>query len=132
MRWSSKRLVARRDEAVRQLSLLGDFIPGSVNETWSKCGKPTCHCAGEGDPGHGPRLLWVRYEKGKTVSRTVPKRVAERVRSGVGAGQRFLEQVREISEINAVLAERGLVVPGIAGREGTGSGGSGQKRGSRG
>jgi len=127
VKWSTRRLLARRDEAVRSLALLGEFTPGSVNETWSKCGKPTCHCAREGDPGHGPRVLWVRYEQGKTVSRTVPARMTGQVRAGVGAYQRFMDTVKEVTGINAVLAERGLVLPGLAGR--TDPATSGEKRG---
>ena len=129
LKWSSRRLESRRDEAVRQLSLLGVFTPGSVNQTWSKCGKPTCHCATPGDPGHGPRVLWTRYAQGKTVSRTVPARVAEQVGRGVAVYEQFMDRVKEISEINAVLTERELTLPGVA--RGGGSGSAGQKRGSR-
>jgi len=125
--WTTRRLIARRDEAARQLSLLAEFTPGSVHESWSKCGKPSCHCAREGDPGHGPRWLWVRHEKGTTVTRTVPPRRVEDVGRGVEAYRRFMDQVREIVDINAVLAERelasparrpGAPVPGPAGEKG--------------
>jgi hypothetical protein len=37
-----------------QLAALGDLRPGSLTARYRKCGKPTCHCADEGDPGHGP------------------------------------------------------------------------------
>ena len=129
VRWSSRRLAARRVEAVSELSSEAVFTPGSVHQTWSKCGKPTCHCAVAGDPGHGPRTLWVRYEQGKTVTRTVPAWMADEVSRGVEAYQRFTDTVREIGEINAVLAERGLNPPGGGG--GAQPGASGQKGGSR-
>lgn len=106
--WTTRRLVARREELARQLPLHADFTPGSVHETWSRCGKPTCHCAKDGDRGHGPRLLWVRYGGGKTRSKTVPAPLAGRVREQVDRFRAFTGKVNEINEINAVLAEREL------------------------
>ena len=54
--------------AARELYALlagtGDFRPGSVNETWRRCGKPNCACAQPGHPGHGPRYLWTRSAGG--------------------------------------------------------------------
>jgi hypothetical protein len=115
-RWTERRLVERREEAARLLPLLAEFVPGTVNETWRKCGKPTCHCARDGDPGHGPRLLWSRTEDGKTRSSQVPERLAEAFRDGIDAFHLFGERVKEISQINAVLAERSLLRPGQAPR----------------
>ena len=126
--WPTRRLVSRRDEVVRQLGLTAEFTPGTVNEVYSKCGKPTCHCSGEDDPGHGPRLLWVRYERGKTRTRTVPAKMTTRVRAGVQQYQRFTDLVKEIGEINAVLTEREFNTPG--GRQLSGPGTTGQKGGS--
>ena len=130
--WTTRRLVRLRDELAQQVGLLADFIPGSLHETWSKCGKPTCHCASEGDPGHGPRLLWVRYEGGKTRSKTVPARWAERFRAQVERSEVFVFKIGQINQINAILAERelagrtpppatrpaGSVVPALGGEKG--------------
>ena len=121
--WSTRRLVSRRDEAFRLLGLMGEFTPGTISEAFSKCGKPTCHCSREDDPGHGPRWLWVRYAKGKTRTRTVPLRMIDRVRAAVARYQRFTDLVREISEINAVLTEREFNIPGGARSAGSGQAG---------
>jgi hypothetical protein len=127
--WSSRRLESLRDELAGQLRLLAQFTPGSVSETWSKCGKANCHCARPGDPWHGPRLLWVRYEGGKTKTRTVPARLSEQVRAGVARGGEFTSRVQEIAQINAVLADRVLSnPPGRISVPGPGS--SGEKGGS--
>lgn len=126
--WTTRRLVSRRDELARQLALQADFTPGSVQETWSRCGKPPCHCAREGDPGHGPRLLWVHYGGGKPRSRTIPARLADRIRGGVDRYRVFTDKVAEINQINAVLAQRELDGrrPTVAHDPGP----SGEKRGS--
>ncbi len=106
--WTTRRLMRLREELTQQVGLLADFIPGSLHETWSKCGKPTCHCATEGDPGHGPRLLWVRYEGGKTRSKTIPARWAEYFRAQVERSEVFAFKIGQINQINAILAEREL------------------------
>lgn len=124
--WTTRRLVVRRDEVARQLGLRAEFVPGSVQETWSRCGKPTCHCAREDDPGHGPRLLWVHYSGGKTRSKTIPVRLVDQVRDGVDAYQAFTAGVAEINQINTLLAEREFlrrpsadrVDPGRSGKKG--------------
>ena len=42
-------LERRRAELYARLAGTGDFRPGSVSETWRRCGKPNCACA---QPGH--------------------------------------------------------------------------------
>ena len=50
-------LEAQRERLKQQLSGLGDLRPGSLVERYRKCGKPNCHCAQPGEPGHGPVLV---------------------------------------------------------------------------
>ena len=45
-------LQRRRDELRGELAVIGDFRPGTLVEYKRKCGKPNCHCAQRGDPGH--------------------------------------------------------------------------------
>jgi hypothetical protein len=47
------------------LARIGDMRPGSLSETYGKCGKPTCHCAKPGSRGHGPSWLLTRTVDGK-------------------------------------------------------------------
>ena len=62
-------LERQRAELYARLAGTGDFRPGSVNETWRRCGKPNCACAQPGHPGHGPRYLWTRSAGGRTRTR---------------------------------------------------------------
>ena len=63
---SFEQLMARRDEIRQDLAsaTLGDLRPGSLKPRYRKCGKPNCHCAREGDPGHGPKWVLSREVKG--------------------------------------------------------------------
>jgi hypothetical protein len=56
----------------RAISELGDFRPGSITGIVRRCGKPTCHCAGSGDPGHGPNLRLTYKVQGKTFTESLP------------------------------------------------------------
>ena len=60
-----------RHSLLRQISELGDFQPGSISNSFRKCGKPTCHCAKPNDPGHGPDAQLTQKIDEKTVTKTL-------------------------------------------------------------
>src|SRR5260370_33886375 len=73
-------LERQRAELYARLAGTGDFRPGSVSETWRRCGKPNCACARPGHPGHGPRYLWTRSAGRRTRTRQLaaPERAKAR------------------------------------------------------
>lgn len=77
-----------------------DLLPGSLCLTHSRCGKKTCHCAGE--QGHPVWLLTFMVEGKKRVER-IPQEWAEDVRRRVEAGRAFKEAVAEVFAANAQL-----------------------------
>ena len=44
----------KREQLVASLAHVDDFRPGFLTARFRKCGKPNCHCAQKGAPGHGP------------------------------------------------------------------------------
>ena len=72
----------RRDELRDELAAIGDFRPGTLVEYRRKCGKPNCHCAQTGDPGH-PGWALMRKAGGKHVNRGIPKRALEETRAQI-------------------------------------------------
>jgi hypothetical protein len=96
-------LEQRRAELYAQLAETGDFRPGSVNETWRRCGKPNCACAQPGNPGHGPRYLWTRSAGGRTRTRQLSAAELDKVRREVAAYKQFVvvsEQIVQVNEAN--------------------------------
>jgi len=73
-----------------------------------------------------PEQLPVAWPTGSTRKPSCTTNADTEVTVGVAAYRRFMDQVREISEINAVLAERELTLPGIVRRKNR-SGSAGQK-----
>ena len=64
-------LTDRRDAIVHALGMLGEMQSGSLVPRYRKCGKPTCHCATDDGPGHGPSWSLTRRVDGKTVTRVI-------------------------------------------------------------
>jgi hypothetical protein len=85
----------------RQLDRLArQMIFGTLSERYHTCGQPGCRCHHEG-PKHGPHLqVSYRGPAGKTTGYSVPQALADPVRAGVAAWQRFLAVARELAELN--------------------------------
>jgi len=125
-------LERRRAELYAQLSGTGDFRPGSINQTWRRCGKPTCACAQPGHPGHGPRYLWTRSAGGRTRSRQLAAAELDKVRREIANYKQFIAVTEQIVEVNEAICEaRPDVPPAAAGGDGSLSPPGGEKGGSR-
>ncbi len=103
---SLERLEAKSAHLKAGLAGIGDMRPGSLIETYGKCGKPTCHCAQPGSRGHGPSWLLTRAVNGKTVSQRIPSGPAvEQSKQQVAEYQRFRELTRELIEISDQICD---------------------------
>ncbi len=123
-------LERRRAELYRELSRVGDFRPGSLNEVRRKCGKPNCACAAPGHPGHGPQYNLSRWAGGRTRTRHLrPGPELDKARRETAAYQRFRDLVGQVTEVNEAICDTRPVTPGEAGGEDP-SGTGGEKGGS--
>ena len=96
----------RRWEEVRAaLSAVGELRPGALVSRYRRCGKPTCHCAQPGDPGHGPYWSLTRVVGGKTTTKVIPAAAADRTHRQIAEHRRFRGLVRELVEIGEQLCE---------------------------
>lgn len=95
-------LESRRADLLRSLANLEDMRPVSVVGAVFRCGKPSCHCARPGDPGHGPNLRLTYKWHGKTVTEALPTpaavRKAEREIAEFRDYQRLGRELVEVSE----------------------------------
>ncbi len=97
-------LEARRDRAQAQFATLGDLRPGTLATNYRKCGKPNCHCAVEGDPGHGPSYVLTRSIGGKKRSVRVRAEALDETRGWMAEYRRFREVSAEFLEASEALA----------------------------
>lgn len=103
---SLEELEAQRARLYEQLADTGDFRRGSVSENYRRCGKPSCHCARPGDPGHGPRYLWTRTVAGRgSRGRQLAAGEVAKVRRELDNYQRFAAVSERIVEVNEAICE---------------------------
>jgi hypothetical protein len=124
-------LERRREELYRELSRVGDFRPGSLNEVRRKCGKPNCACASPDHPGHGPQYNLTRRVDGRTRTRHLrPGPELDKARREAAEYQRFRDLVGRVTEVNEAICDgRPVTPPGSAGDTDP-SGTEGEKGGS--
>ena len=105
----------QRARLYEQLADTDDFRRGSVSETYRRCGKPNCVCAGEDHPGHGPRWMWTRKDPdGKTVGRALKADEVDKVRDEIAAYRGFVEVSKQVVEVNEAICEARRVDPAVA------------------
>ncbi len=87
----------------------GEMRPGSLVESYRKCGKANCHCARRGDRGHG-RLWMVSHEReGKTITKAIPAGPAvERTRAQIEEYKRFRALSRDLVDTSERICDARL------------------------
>jgi hypothetical protein len=96
----ASRLRQRKFALARRFRIPADLLPGSLSQTRSRCGKPTCHCAS--GAGHPSWILTFMVNHEKRVER-IPEDLVEEVRRRVQAGREFKDAVAEVLAANAQL-----------------------------
>ena len=109
------RLQRVRDELRDELGAIGDFRPGALIQFARKCGKPTCHCARPGDPGHRGWVL-SRSVGGKRVNRGIPEDRLDETRAQIAEHERFKDLSRRLVEASEDLCRARLKAGRDAGR----------------
>ena len=94
------RLRQRKFALTAQYDVPEALLPGSLVESRTRCGKPTCHCAD--GPGHPAWSLTFMVDGQKRVER-IPQAWVDEVQGQVQAGRAFQDAVREVLAANAQL-----------------------------
>lgn len=102
-------LLNTRRRLLQAISEVGEFRPGQLTPRYRRCGKPNCHCASPGDPGHGPSWSLTRVVAGKTVTRVIPAGEAvATTQSQLEEYRRFRALTHELVEVSAALCDARL------------------------
>lgn len=115
MSQSLAELETARSKLLQQFLTLGDFRPGTVSSASRRCGRPTCHCAQPGDPGH-PQFRVLRKVKGKSVAESFSTPLAFRqVARQIAEFHRFQRLVAELTAVNEQICRLRPVEPDATG-----------------
>ncbi|MBS3764345.1 MAG: hypothetical protein KGZ25_13690 [Planctomycetes bacterium] len=94
-----------KDALLQQLAAISEFRPGSLVARYRKCGRPTCHCAQEGDPGHGPSWSLTRYSEGKTVTKIIAPEHIDEAKEQIERYHQFQQVMHDYVETNVKLCD---------------------------
>ena len=92
----------RKHKVMRQFQPPDDLLPGSLTQTHRRCGRPPCHCATQGDPGH-PIWFLTFMSGGKRRVARIPVAWVESVGKQVEAGRAFQDAIKDMLAANAEL-----------------------------
>lgn len=102
-----------RERLLGRLPDLREILRGSLVTRYRRCGGKTCHCAMEGDPGHGPAYyLMVTVGPGNTLQIYVPKEHKEEIEIWIENFQRVRQTLEDISTLNRDLLRQGKLLQG--------------------
>lgn len=102
-------LSRRRIELLEQISQIKDMRSGTLLPRFRKCGKPNCHCAKDGSPGHGPSWSLTKDINGKTKTKIIPKGVAvEKTKVHIAEFRKYRELNLELIEVSEKLCDTKL------------------------
>jgi hypothetical protein len=104
---SLENLETRRGTLLAAISGVHDMRPGSIVGAMRRCGKPGCHCAQAGDPGHGPNLRLTYKARGKTVTEALPSNAAVRkAEQEIAEFRRFQKLSEELVEVSGQICRQ--------------------------
>ncbi len=108
-RFTLEELQAKNQQLRAALAQGGEMRPGSLVESYRKCGKPTCHCAKRGDRGHGPLWTVTHEREGKTLTKAIPAGPAvERTHAQIEEYKKFRQLTRDLVDTSERICDARL------------------------
>ena len=88
-----------------QLAEVGFALPGTINITMNRCGKPNCACHHDPPKLHGPYITWTRKLNGKTVTRRLTPQQLERYQPWFENNRRLRRLTKDLEALSLQAAE---------------------------
>lgn len=101
-----EKLEAERVELLARLGQIGDMRRGSITETYRRCGKSGCQCAGPKHPGHGPFYAYTYKVGGKTKTLQLrPGLELSKLEREVKNYRQFRRSCQRLLEVNEAICQ---------------------------
>ena len=96
----------RAAQIATEIAAIGPCLPGTLSSRMLRCGNQRCRCRDtETDQRHGPYLYWTRKISGKTASKLLSAKQADRYRPWLANDKRLHDLVRELEALTIRIAE---------------------------
>jgi hypothetical protein len=89
-----------------QLAEIGYALPGTINITTNRCGKPNCACHADPPKLHGPYITWTRKVSGKTITRRLTHEQLERYQPWFENDRRLRTLIKEIEALSLTTLDQ--------------------------
>jgi hypothetical protein len=96
----------RRQQLQAELAEIDYILPGTINVTGNRCGKPNCACHADPPRLHGPYITWTRKIKGKTVTRRLTREQLERYKPWFQNNHRLRQLIGELETLSLQTLEQ--------------------------
>ena len=98
-----KSISSKIADIIKTILSISDMIPGSYNQVYCKCGKPTCWCYKE-DKGHpARRITW--YENGKYRTKAIPQKDVQWIKFATENYKKYKKNLKILIMLNDNLIE---------------------------
>jgi hypothetical protein len=102
----SSKLESDRSALLQSLSTTGDMRRGSITEVYRPCGKPTCACAAENHPWHGPYYAFTKKVAGKPKTLQLrPGPLLTKIEREVETYRTFRTTCDRLVEVNEAICD---------------------------
>lgn len=91
---------SRQAMIMAEIAKVGFCLPGSLVERTTRCGNLGCACQSDPARRHGPYPSWTRRVGGKTVTKTLNAKQAERYRPYFDNSRRLKALIDELEELS--------------------------------
>ena len=98
-RWRSHPSRPKLARITADLAQTGFALPGSLNQGYYRCGRPSCKCAADPPVLRGPCYLWTRKAGNKTVTRRPSEPEASEYRPLFDNAKRLRSLILELQEL---------------------------------
>ena len=91
----------------KKFTQIGYICCGSIMSLYRKCGKPKCGCKDDLEMRHGPYHIWTRKKNGKTVTRSLSKKQAEKCMKYMQNLKKMEKIIEEMKKVSIQIIEEG-------------------------
>jgi hypothetical protein len=102
-----EKLAKKYADLQKQFIQIRYICNGSIMYLYRKCGKPNCGCKDNPQMRHGPYFIWTRKEKGKTITRSLSEKQAERCLGYIKNFKKIEKIIEEMKKTTIQMIEEG-------------------------